>query len=321
MTEAGAFQTPVEETEAAFRGPWRSPRNLLTEQTYGGHASVHNDTVAREMGFAAAPVEGPTHFSQFAPLCCHVWGMRWLAEGGLSVSYKSAVLDGEKVRAFIARPDGEESLLAIWMEKEDGTEVLRGTATIGEDAPPSALGEKLAALPPPDPKRVILRNIEPGVTRPRIRARLDYDNTLGPLYPFTLREKLVHITEPSALYEEGAQTPWGAPALPIEMISVLVHHGADADPWLPEKTTIDLFVDQEIRVCKGPLLANTDYEIERTVIALSGSRRTESCWVRSNVFLPGKDEVLASMIINLASFKDSYEDYDEELAAIEAGAA
>ncbi len=320
MTDAGAFQTDIEENETALCGPWRSPRNLLTEQTYGGHASVHNDTVAREMGFAAAPVEGPTHFSQFAPLCCHVWGDRWLTEGGLSVSYKSAVLDGERVRAFIAKPKGGESQLPVWMEKEDGTEVLRGTASFGDAGPPSALGEKLAALPDPDPKRVILRHIEPGATRPRIRARLGYDNTLGPLYPFALREKLAHITEPSNLYEEGAQTLWGAPALPIEMISVLAHHAADNDPWLPAKTTIDLFVDQEIRVIKGPLLADTDYEIERTVIALSGSRRTESCWVRSNIFLPGKDEVLATMIINLASFKDSYEDYDKELAEIEAKA-
>lgn len=318
VNENCAFQTPIEESGTAFHGPWRSPRNMLSEQTYGGHASVHNDEIARQMGFDAAPIEGPTHFSQFAPLCCHVWGDRWLASGGLSVSYKSAVLEGEQVRAFIAKPAGSETQLTVWMVKKDGTEVLRGTASVGDDNPPSAIAEKLAALSPPDPRRVIMRNVLPGAKRPRVRARLGYDNKLGQLYPFTLREKLALITEPSALYDEAAQTPWGKPILPIEMISVLVHHAADSDPWLPGKTTIDLFVDQEIRLRKGPLLAGADYEIERTVIALSGSRRTESCWVRSDIFSPGGDEVLATIILNVASFKDSYPDYERELAEIEA---
>tara|TARA_R110000772_G_scaffold43659_3_gene100557 strand:- start:2565 stop:3530 length:966 start_codon:yes stop_codon:yes gene_type:complete len=317
MTETRAFQTLIEESDTAFHGPWRGPRNMLSEQTYGGHASVHDEDTAQKMGFAAAPIEGPTHFSQFAPLCCHIWGDQWLAEGGLSVSYKAAVAEGEQVRAYIAKPANDETQLAVWMIKKDGTEVLRGTASFGDDYPPSAVDEKLANLSPPDPKRVIMRNIVPGAKRPRIHVNLGRDNSLGPLYPFSLREKLALITEQSDWYAEGAVTPWGGPILPIEMVSVLVHHAADSDPWLGSKATIDLFVDQEIRMIKGPLLVGSDYEIERTVIALSGSRRTESCWVRSDIFLPGGQEILATMILNVASFKDSYADYDKELAEIE----
>jgi hypothetical protein len=315
-----AFATTVDEIEDAFSGPWRDPRNLLSEQTYGGHASVHDDATARQMGFAAAPIEGPTHFSQFAPLCCHVWGDRWLSEGGLSVSYKAAVLEGEKVKAFMAKPAAGETQLAIWMTKEDGTEVLRGTAMVGSESEPTPLEQKLRGLPSADPRRVIFRNVRLGMQRSRVRASLGYDRTMGALYPFTLREKLTHITEPSAWYEQGAQTPWGGSILPIEMISVLVHHVAESDPWLPEKLTVDLFVDQEIRLRRGPLLPDTEYEIERTLIGLSASKRTESCWVRSDVFLPGGTEVLASMVLNVASFKDSYPGYQEELAQLDASA-
>jgi hypothetical protein len=318
MTQA--FATTVDENEDAFSGPWRNPRNLLSEQTYGGHASVHDDATARQMGFAAAPIEGPTHFSQFAPLCCHVWGDRWLSEGGLSVSYKAAVLEGEKVKAFIAKPAAGETQLAVWMTKEDGTEVLRGTVMVGSENEPTPLEQKLGGLPSSDPRRVIFRKASLGTQRSRVRASLDYDCTMGALYPFTLREKLIHITEPSAWYERGAQTPWGGPILPIEMISVLVHHVAESDPWLPEKPTVDLFVDQEIRLRRGPLLPEAEYEIERTLIGLSASKRTESCWVRSDVFLPGGAEVLASMVLNVASFKDSYPGYKEELAQMDAGA-
>ncbi|MEH6757406.1 MAG: hypothetical protein V7676_07845 [Parasphingorhabdus sp.] len=314
-----AFATAIERGSDRLHGPWRSPRNLLQAQTYGGHASVHDDETARKMGFDAAPIEGPTHFSQFIPLCTEIWGDRWLAEGCLSVSYKGAVLDGEEVMAFIGAPTGEEQQLPIWMTKRDGSEVLRGTASIGMDAPDSALQVKLDRLNAPDPHRVIFGHVEPGSIRQRFAARISFDDPMGDLYPFTLREKNANITEVSSYYGEGAKTPWGGPILPVEMISVLAHHRASEDPWLPQKNTIDLFVDQEIRVLNGPLMADTEYEVERTLVALSGSRRTESCWVRSDIYLPGQEKILASVLLNVASFKDSYADYELEQAKLVGG--
>jgi len=48
------------------------------------------------------------------------------------------------------------------------------------------------------------------------------------------------------------------------------------------------------------------------VVALSGSRRTESLWIRTRVFEPGGDEVIATMLLNAAYMKDSYPNYDAE---------
>ena len=61
-------------TETALCGPWRHPRQMLAEQTYDGHASLHDDAKAAELGFSGAPIEGPTHFSQFDPLLYRLWG-------------------------------------------------------------------------------------------------------------------------------------------------------------------------------------------------------------------------------------------------------
>ena len=47
---------------------------------------------------------------------------------------------------------------------------------------------------------------------------------------------------------------------------------------------VGLFADQEIRLLRGPLFAGESYFTEREVVALSGSRRTESMWVRTTVF-------------------------------------
>lgn len=115
----------------------------------------------------------------------------------------------------------------------------------------------------------------------------------------------------------GADTPWGSPVLPLEMVSVLVHHVASDDPWPLKSPRVDLFVDQEIKLVSGPVLAGRDYELEREVVGISQSRRTESMWVRTKIFEPRTDRLIASMLLNTASMKDSYPAYDEERLAIE----
>jgi hypothetical protein len=74
---------------------------------------------------------------------------------------------------------------------------------------------------------------------------------------------------------------------------------------------VGLFADQEIRLLRGPLFVGEDYQTERQVIALTGSRRTESLWLRTTVFA-ADDLPVAKMLLNLASLKDSYAPYSLE---------
>ncbi len=57
-------------------------------------------------------------------------------------------------------------------------------------------------------------------------------------------------------------------------------------------------------------------ELEREVVALSGSRRTESLWVRTTVFAPPSSRPVATMLLNLANIKDSLPGYAETHAAL-----
>lgn len=50
-------------------------------------------------------------------------------------------------------------------------------------------------------------------------------------------------------------------------------------------------------------------------MALSGSKRTESMWVRSTVF-DADNAVVATMLLNGASMKDSYANYAGEHKAL-----
>ena len=46
---------------------FRKPRQMLGDQEYDGHLSIHDDKMAEDLGFSGAPIEGPTHFSQLCP--------------------------------------------------------------------------------------------------------------------------------------------------------------------------------------------------------------------------------------------------------------
>jgi hypothetical protein len=307
------FATPIESGATELIGPLRAPRQMLAAQKYDDHTSIHDNETARKFGFKGGTIEGPTHFSQFVPLCVALWGPRWLAEGSLSAHYRNACFEGEKVRAFVAKPQGQATQTTIRMEREDGTEILRGTAAVGGNNPPSALEQRISELKPPE-TLVILRDVHVGMRTKRIAVRMDATQHMGALYPFSLAQKLQVITEPSPWYaaDGAASSPWQRAIVPLEMVSVLLNYASDAAALPVRKPVVGLFADQEIRMHRGPLLVGQAYEMDREVVALSGSRRTESLWIRTRVFAPGSEEVLATMLLNAAYMKDSFPNYEAE---------
>ena len=305
---SAAFDTEISERENSLLGPWRSPRQMLHAQVYDSHASIHDDATAQKLGFQGGTIEGPTHFSQFAPLCENIWGKAWFETGCLSAHYRNPAFEGEEVQAHIARPQAAQNITTIGMTKRDGTEILRGTASIG-GVTGTALELRLKELKPlADP--VILHDLKVGMKTTRQTVKMDFDQHMGDLYPFSLRDKLKVVTEPSPYYS-GADNPWGRPIVPFEMLSVLFQYRAREDRLPIRGPAVGLFADQEIRLLRGPVFVGESYSTEREVVALSGSRRTESVWVRTTVFAVD-DTPAATMLLNLASIKDSYANYESE---------
>ena len=96
----------------------------------------------------------------------------------------------------------------------------------------TALEQRLTELKPlADP--VILRDIKLGLKTGRQAVRMAFDQNMGELYPFSLRQKLAVITEPSPFYSRR-DNPWGRPIIPMEMLSVLFQYRAKDDP-LPSR--------------------------------------------------------------------------------------
>ena len=143
------------------------------------------------------------------------------------------------------------------------------------------------------------------------RVRMDPDQHMGALYPFSLNDKLAVITEPSDWYSDGSKSPWGRAIIPLEMISVLAEYSSHQACFPVKGPAVGLFADQEIRLIDGPLFVGQDYLIRREIAALAESRRTESYWVRTRIYTADGTRQVAEMLLNHATLKHSYAGYTE----------
>lgn len=299
-------------------GEFRHPRQMLGTQEYDGHLSIHDDKMAEDLGFAGAPIEGPTHFSQFVHLLEKQFGSAFFERGCISAHYQNMVVEGEQVRAFVEPVAGAE-IVRIGAEKPDGTSVLTGTASLGPNYGETEIHQRMARLRPAE-KLVILSELrvgQMGASNPE-PACMAFEQNMGALYPFSLAQKLVGITEPHPYYtEEGAKSsPWGRAIIPMEMISVLTQYTSGNTGFRAKGPAVGLFAGQEIKLIKGPLFVDQPYLLEREIIALSESRRTESNWIKTTVVDADTKEICAEVILNSATMKDSYAKYAEQAAAI-----
>jgi hypothetical protein len=290
------FDTPITMT-----GPSRRPAQLLGDQTYDGHVSVHDDATAAKLGLRGAPIEGPTHFSQFDPFGIALFGQRWFESGCLSVHFQNMVVEGEEARATA---ELTQAGVAIGAVKADGTPVLAGTMSIGPDHATTELYARLAALRDPG-ELFIIDRVEVGARQDdEIPSVIDFESPNGDLYPFSLQRKLDTITEPHSWYQRGANTPWGRPVLPFEMLSVLTNKNGPR--WPVRTPSLGLFLDLEVKMLAGPVSPDVPYLIRREVIARGQSRRVESYWTRSVVVDLENGQQVCAVTLHQGVFKDSY---------------
>lgn len=298
------FQTPL-----TLQGPLRAPAQMLEEQEYGGHESIHDDAKAQELGFRAGPIEGPTHFSLYPPLLQKIFGQAWFERGCISAHYQNMVVAGEQTRAFATWPGDGATTTRAWVEKDDGTPVQEASASI--DDSPTLLEQRMSTLRPAG-NLVILEDLEVGMRGQEDEVvRMDPDQNMGSLYPFSLNQKLAVITETSPWYTDPSSSPWGRAIVPLEMVSVLLEYSNAKAGWPVKGPAVGLFADQEIRMIDGPLFVGEDYVVRREIVALAESKRTESYWIRSRVYDSTGERQVAEMLLNHAVVKASYDNYDE----------
>ena len=298
-----SFDTPLEHDGSVIRGPLRSPVQMLADQVYDDHLSVHDESNAAALGLTGAPIEGPTHFSQFDPIALELFGDEWFRTGCISSHFSTMVVEGEQVVAEARRTSDQSA--DITATKSDGATVLTGTLSVAPH-PETALEHRLAnARPAGD--LFIVDQLFVGMTSDEGRiTSMDLTNGNGPLYPFSLEQKLAGITERSHWYD-SSDSPWGSPIVPMEMLSVLANKVGDRMPV--RQPSLGLFLDLEVRLVDGPVFLDTAYRVDREVVGLSQSRRVESHWVRSTLTNVETGVHTATVLLHSGVFKESYPGY------------
>ncbi|MDH5737639.1 MAG: hypothetical protein OEZ23_04980, partial [Gammaproteobacteria bacterium] len=128
---------------------------------HAGAGSIHDDQTATGLGFRGGTVAGDVHMNQFPPVLLQAFGPAWFEIGHLSLDFRNATVDGEAVQVFLEQDEINPKKASVWMERDDGMLVCRGTAAV-EDHDNSELGNR--DLRASDPSALtLLRKLEPGM--------------------------------------------------------------------------------------------------------------------------------------------------------------
>jgi hypothetical protein len=283
-------QTEIREEGGVIVGPLRKPRNLAANQ----RGSIHDDATAEKLGFRGGTVAGSIHMEQFPPLLVRAFGPRWFETGSLSTYFRNATTDGEPVRAFVeAPPKGvEDAQVRVWMERDDGTLVLEGTASAGAPPQPSMSGRKLGE-PREGGEQRILANLAPNTDIEPVHARIRAEDAA---------RRLRVITEPMDWYEDAS--PWGgAIANPGLVVQLMVN--LQRNMRLERGGAVGLYGAIEVRHIHGPVLVDHDYDVTGTILAVGQTPKTEYFWYEARALEPDNGKHVASMTMMLRFMKGS----------------
>ena len=73
--------------------------------------------------------------------------------------------------------------------------------------------------------------------------------------------------------------------------------------------SLGLFLDLEVRLLDGPVFVDQAYALEREIVGLGQSRRTESYWTRTTLTDADTGVPVAAVLLHSGVFKESYPGY------------
>tara|TARA_X000000950_G_scaffold267453_1_gene343947 strand:+ start:3886 stop:4755 length:870 start_codon:yes stop_codon:yes gene_type:complete len=275
-------------------GPLWAARNWSADE---GAGSIHDDATAAELGFRGGTVAGDVHMNQFPPVLIKVFGNEWFERGNLSLNFKNPTIDQEKVRVFAQQRNAGADAVNVWMERDDGLLVAKGTASVGDHSLSELRHRDYRACDPSELR--ILNRATPGLSLG------EHHIHTSPTRQFQRFDTNV-ISDPLAWYRYDS--PWGepvaAPCTVIEFLwgvpmAVLANYVGDS---------VGLFGAIEVGFNNGPLLMNRDYRLVSKVLCVGQSPQTEFIWYETEAF-NADNECVATMLMQSRAMKASSPEY------------
>ena len=277
-------------------GPLWPARNWSANE---GEGSIHDDATAAKLGFRGGTVAGDVHMNQFPPVLVEVFGNAWFERGNLSLSFKNATVDLERVQVFVEPLAAGASQTRVWMEREDGMLVCTGTAAVGDHSQSEL---RTRDLRPCEPSELRILN--------RLHAGLslgEYDVFANTDKQFDRYDKGL-ISDPMSWYRDSS--PWQeVVAAPCTIIEYLwAYPMAGLRPYVGE--SVGLFGAIEVGFVNGPFLMNRSYHLSCKVVCVGQSPQTEYVWYETLATNDAGD-VVATMLMQSRAMKASSPAYQE----------
>ncbi len=182
--------------------------------------SVHNDEVARRMGYRAALIPGAFLYGHFSRVALDLWGRRWIEAGSMGASFRRPVYNGDAVEITIT-PEPGTGRFALALVGADGHTAAEGWIAPAADIPlPRLDAWPLRAVSDTRPAIAVgaaligLTGTTPGslLTDDEIRqSRSDFAET----HPLYQNEGLAHpgFLMRRAMFEVNASFRWPGPVV------------------------------------------------------------------------------------------------------------
>ncbi len=280
-----------------IKGPLWAARNWSID---AGQGSIHDEETASKLGFRGGTVAGDVHMNQFPPVLLEIFGNAWFEQGNLSLSFKNATIDLEKVQVFAEPLVSGAQQTRVWMEREDGLLVAQGTAAIGDHSQSELRRKDMRPCDPAELK--ILHRLHPGLSLGH------YDVQATPDKQFQRFDTNV-ISDPLPLYRypDHWREVVAAPCTIIEYLWAYPMQGLN--PYVGE--SVGLFGAIEIGFTNGPFLLNRPYHLESEVVCVGQSPQTEYVWYETHAYNEDHKRV-ATMLMQSRVMKASSPAYSDE---------
>ena len=238
-------------------GPIWAARNWSADE---GEGSIHDDATAAKLGLVWWHRSWGYSYESIPPVLVKIFGNEWFERGNLSLNFKNATVDLEKVQVFVEQPASGAASTKVWMEREDGMLVATGTASLGEHVSTELRNKDYR---PCDPSELrILHRLHAGLSLG------EYDVHTAPTRQFERFDANL-ISDPLDWYRH--ESPWGepvaAPATVLEFLWAYLAQGMRI--YLGEM--VGLFGAAEIAFHNGLPFMNRDYHLVSKVLCGSKS--------------------------------------------------
>lgn len=276
---------PVEKKGSHWFGPVCHVANDALEE----EGSIHDESVARDIGFSGGLVAGTNHLELFPFLVREGFGPGWFEAGSLSIYFRVPTTHREPAQAVLgAAPAGPGAFqVEAWIQRPDGERIGEGTLAVGAPDVPTALGAR------------DLHHYDRG------EYEILHDVNVGDVFEETetvmTQEDMarrIRLQEAPLDWWHGP-SPWGAAVVtPALCVNRMYRPAEDYARNRHGISAVPMFGAIEIRNTLGPVLVGRTYRTGGNVVAKGCSPRTEYFWYEAYMAEPGAGKA-ATMLMQL----------------------